>query len=197
MLTALVLAVTTFVVTNIDDIFILVGFFADSRRRAFGIVLGQYLGIVVLVTLSLIAALIALAIPPVYVGLLGLVPIGLGTRQLLQALRDEEEDGPERTTSSGRTDVLTVAAVTIANGGDNFAVYIPVFSTRSSMELTVMIGVFLLMTGVWCAFAHWLVHHQTIGTPLRRYGHRALPWILIGLGVWIMFDAGFFHTVPG
>jgi cadmium resistance transport/sequestration family protein len=192
-LATLILAATIFAATNIDDIFILVLFFADPRKRAYDIILGQYLGIVALVAASAVAGFIAIAIPPAYVGLLGLAPIFIGIRQLLQLRQSKEEanaSGGGAVINNSRAEVFNVAAVTIANGGDNLAVYTPVFSTRSAGELILTIGVFLIMTGVWCAGAQRLVYHPTIGSLLRRYGQRAAPFVLIGLGIWIMFDAG-------
>ena len=53
-------------------------------------------------------------------------------------------------------------------------------------------GVFAAMTLVWLAVARWLVNHRTIGVPIRRYGGRALPFVLIALGLYILYDTGTF-----
>ena len=186
---AIALGVTLFIATNIDDIFVLLAFFASSRVRTRDIVIGQYLGIAALVLASLAAALIALVIPAGYIGLLGLVPIALGVKGLYDLWRGDNDDDDEAPQFGARSKVLTVAAVTIANGGDNIGVYTPVFAVQSFFETTVVVLVFLFMTAVWCAFAHWLVHHPRLGAPLRRYAHRALPFVLIGLGVVIVLEA--------
>jgi cadmium resistance protein CadD (predicted permease) len=192
---ALILGITLFAATNIDDIFVLLGFFADPKFRAHRVVIGQYLGIATLVAISLLAALIALVIPPAYVGLLGLAPIAIGTRKLIDLWcgRDRGEEELERhPASAARGQVLAVAAVTIANGGDNLGVYTPVFAVRSGIETAVIIAVFVLMTALWCAIAHWLVHHRTIGVPIRKYGHLILPPLLIGLGLSVLLESGSF-----
>ena len=189
---ALILGITLFAATNVDDTFVLLGFFADPKYRAHRVVIGQYLGIATLVAISLLAALIALVIPPAYVGLLGLAPIAIGAKKLIDLWggRDESEEELERhPASAARGQVLAVAAVTIANGGDNIGVYTPVFAVRSGIETAVIIGVFVLMTGVWCAIAHWLVHHRTIGAPIRKYGHLILPPLLIGLGLSVLLES--------
>ena len=192
---ALILGITLFAATNVDDTFVLLGFFADPKYRAHRVVIGQYLGIATLVAISLLAALIALVIPPAYVGLLGLLPIAIGSRKLvdLSGGRDKGEEELERhPASAARGQVLAVAAVTIANGGDNIGVYTPVFAVRSGIETAVIIAVFVLMTAMWCAIAHWLVHHRTIGAPIRKFGHLILPPVLIGLGLSVLLEAGSF-----
>ena len=190
--TLLLAAIALFVATNIDDLFILVGFFADPKFRAREIYAGQYLGIAALISVSLIAALAALVIPDQYVGLLGLLPIAIGCKQLVDLWRGEEDDDDEaghRQTGSGIARIVAVAAITVANGGDNVGVYTPVFAVRSAAENLVICVTFIILTAAWCAFAHWLVSHPTLGSPLRRYSPRVMPWVLIALGVLILYDA--------
>ena len=190
--TAIALGIALFVATNLDDIFILLVFFADRRLRTRSIVAGTYLGMGALVLISAVAALIALVIPPSYVRLLGLIPIALGIKALIWRDDDDDDDDEEararRAQSSAHSQAAVVAAVTIANGGDNIGVYVPVFAIQSSYETAVVIAVFAVMTGIWCALAHWLVNHPTIGAPIRRYGHRILPFVLIGVGVMVMLS---------
>lgn len=76
------LAVVAFASTNIDDVFVLVGFFADKNFRAHDVVIVQYAGITALYVIAAIAGLISLVIPPAYIGLLGLAPIGIGIKKL-------------------------------------------------------------------------------------------------------------------
>lgn len=184
------MSVVAFASTNIDDIFVLLGFFADPAFRARHVVLGQFLGIGVLVALSLAGALAALVIPPAYLGLLGLLPIALGLKKLWELRRGSEDDDAEATghPAAGAHRMLSVAAVTIANGGDNIGVYVPMLATRSAQERFVIVAVFAVMTGVWCFVAHALVRHRALGAPLRRWGHRLLPWVLVGIGVVILVE---------
>jgi cadmium resistance protein CadD (predicted permease) len=187
--TAIALGVALFVATNLDDIFILLVFFADHRLRARNIVAGTYLGMAALVLISAVAALIALVIPPSYVRLLGLIPIALGVKALIwRDDDDDEEERARRAQSSAHSQAAIVAAITIANGGDNIGVYTPVFAVQSGYEIAVVVSVFTVMTGLWCALAHWLVNHPTLGAPIRRYGHRILPFVLIGVGVMVMLS---------
>jgi cadmium resistance protein CadD (predicted permease) len=194
----LILWITLFAATNVDDLFVLLGFFSDGQFRTRHVVSGQYLGISLLVVLSVIAALVRFVIPTAWLGFLGLAPIAIGTGKLwslgkTEGKGDETPDHRRANTAFGQ--VFTVSAVTLANGGDNVAVYTPLFATRSGSDTAVIILVFGAMTALWCTIAHWMVNHRTIGAPIRRYGHRLLPVVLIALGTLIMYQRGAFEIL--
>jgi len=181
------LAVLAFASTNIDDAFVLVGFFADKNFRTHDVVIGQYAGISALYMISVIAALISLVIPPAYIGLLGLAPIVVGIKKLYYLWRNPQTEEPD---TRGRGHRLAVAAVTLANGGDNIAVYTALFATRAGFEVPVIGIVFAVMTGLWCLGAHWLVNHRALGAPIRAQAQRIVPFVLIGLGILILIRTG-------
>ena len=131
------LAVVAFASTNIDDAFVLVGFFADKNFRWHDVVIGQYAGICALYTISVIAGLISLFIPPAYIGLLGLAPILIGIKKVYYLWRNRQTEEPVVDTG-GHGRRLAVAAVTLANGGDNIAVYTALFATRAGFEVPVI-----------------------------------------------------------
>jgi cadmium resistance protein CadD (predicted permease) len=180
------LAVVLFVSTNLDDLFVLLAFFLEPGTRLRDVILGQYLGIGALVLLSIAASVLSLALAPAYVGLLGLVPIAIGIRQLIRLHRGDEDDESERP-AAGR--VLAVAGITVANGGDNIGVYTPVFATRTAAEILTIIVVFVVLIALLLQAAHWLVKHPALGVPIRRYGPALSPWVLIAIGVFVMYDS--------
>ncbi len=197
-ITALALGVPLFAVTNIDDLFVLLAFFSDPRFRPRHVVIGQYAGIGALVLVSLCAALIALVILSSYAGLLGLAPIAIGAKRLVDLARGREKNVGDLARHPGggaHSQSFAVAAVTIANGADNIGVYVPVFAVHQGIEAATIVAVFALMTALWCSLARWLLHHRTIGGPIRRYGQRILPFVLIGLGVLVMLRAGTFKLL--
>ena len=181
----LALAVTLFASTNIDDLVVLIGFFADRRFRARDIVAGQYAGLAILFLVSAAGSLLSLVIPRAYLGLLGVFPIVIGIKKLL----DLRRDGPEAQNGSHGS-IAGVALVTIANGGDNIGVYIPTFAVHSGNEIAAIAVVFVAMTALWCTLARWMVNHRRFGAPIRRYGHILAPLVLIGIGILIIHSAG-------
>jgi cadmium resistance protein CadD (predicted permease) len=188
------LAIVLFVATNIDDVFVLLGFFADPRFKGRQIVIGQFFGIAALYGASVVASLLSLVIPPAYIGLLGLAPIAIGLKQAWELWKgkpasDEASEGHEKA-SAGHGNVAAVALVTVANGGDNISIYTPFFATRSGYDIAAIGVLFATMTLLWLGAAHWLTHHRTLGAPIRRYGHRVVPFLLIALGILIVYEAG-------
>lgn len=181
------LAVGVFASTNIDDIFLLLGFFADKRFRPWHVVAGQFLGIGSLFVASAIASLASLFVAPAVIGLLGFAPIAIGLKKLWGLRRAEEVD--ELSQSSSHGNIMTVASVTAANGGDNISIYTPLFAIRSPSDVAVMGVVFAAMTGVWLVAAHWLTRHRQLGAPIRKYSHRVVPFVLIALGCYILVEA--------
>jgi cadmium resistance protein CadD (predicted permease) len=181
----LALAVTLFASTNIDDLLVLIGFFADRRFRARDIVAGQFAGVAALFVSSAFGSLLSLVIPKAYLGLLGILPIVIGVRKLSDLRQDASE--PDNTRHGS---IAGVALVTIANGGDNLGIYIPAFAVHSGGEIGVIAMVFVGMTALWCMLAHWMVNRRRFGAPLRRYGHIFAPLVLIGLGIVIIYKAG-------
>lgn len=188
-------AVMVFASTNIDDVFLLAAFFADPHLRVRSVVLGQFIGIGALVAASAAAAWASLAVPEGYTALLGAVPLALGLHKLWRIRQPDSEasDGDvqaaealaERRTHS---QVLAVTGVTVANGGDNLGVYIPLFASEPA-GIPIYVAVFAGMTALWCFAGYRLVQNRFVGAQIKRYAHVALPVVLIGLGVWILAGA--------
>ena len=192
------LAAAVFVASDIDDLFLLVAFFADPRLRARDVVVGQYLGVGALYAASVAASLASLVVPLEYIGLLGLAPLLMGASQLrrvLGAAADDDAVEEGHPDSSMRWAPLAVAAVTIANGADNISIYTPLFATRSGFEIAAFGAVFAVLVGAWCLLARWLVDHPVLGAPIRRYSTRVVPFVFIALGLLILYEAGTYRLL--
>jgi len=191
------LAVVVYVSTNVDDVFLLLGFFANPSFRTRYVIIGQFLGIGALYAVSVLASFVSLVVSMQYVGLLGLIPIGIGVKLLLDWVGDKQDDESDQDHSIGAASgrILSVAAITIANGGDNIGVYTPFFATRSGTEIAIVGVVFAALTAAWCVLARQLVQHPVLGAPIRRYGHKVTPFVLIGVGILVLHDAGSIEIV--
>jgi len=172
-----------FAVTNVDDLVLLALFFA--RGMAVRVVVGQYLGFGVLLAVSVAGALGAGLLPGAVLPWLGLVPLFLGLRAAWRAWRGGPADGGEPLAGPS---VLAVAGVTIANGGDNIGVYVPVFAVVGGAGVGVFVVVFLVLVGVWCVVGRFLATRPMVARALARWGHVVLPVVLIGVGLLILLS---------
>ncbi|MBD2461871.1 cadmium resistance transporter [Oscillatoria sp. FACHB-1407] len=202
---AVITGTTAFIATNIDDIVILMLFFAqvNTTFRPRHIIIGQYLGFAVLILASLPGFFGGLLIPREWIGLLGFLPIAIGLKQwfspddddAVKTVSDELMHPTEKSSLSfNLAKVLapqsySVAAVTIANGGDNIGIYIPLFANSNLTVLGITLIVFFVLIAVWCAVAYRLAHFPAIAHVLTRHGHAIVPFVLIGLGIFILVES--------
>jgi cadmium resistance protein CadD (predicted permease) len=50
--------------------------------------------------------------------------------------------------------------------------------------------------GVWCAIAYVLTLHPALANLISHYGHKVVPFVLIGLGIFILFDSETYRLLP-
>jgi cadmium resistance protein CadD (predicted permease) len=83
--------------------------------------------------------------------------------------------------------------VTFTNGGDNIGVYVPLFSKyNTGGQISGLIVVFMIMTAISCMVAYYFVNHPLIASRIRRIGNIVLPFVLIGLGTFILAESFIF-----
>ena len=94
------IGVAAFAAANIDDIFVLMMFFSySSSSMTFAVkqvVLGQYIGIGLLVAISALGSFISLAVPMYIIALLGIVPIVIGVKKLVMFRNKNESNSKQQ-----------------------------------------------------------------------------------------------------
>ncbi len=169
--------------------------------RAHRIAAGQVLGFVALVCIAAAAAALLFEFSTAAVGLLGFVPLAIGLRGLIGLIdRPVRADEPTRSRTRRRrrraTDravgrSLTAAAlVTLAAGGDNLAVYIPLFRQGGASKLAAIAVVFVAgEIGVTAAILA-AGRHPRARDAMARLGAVAVPLLLCAVGVLVLVTAG-------
>jgi cadmium resistance protein CadD (predicted permease) len=188
MISLTVLCIALFAGTHVDDLLLLLSFFADHAVPRSAIVAGQYIGVSLLLLGSLLCSEIAVLLPPLYLRLLGIVPLAIGLSKIPVLFHSHSVDANQTSRASTHGHHMWgIAALTLSSGGDNMGVYLPFFATHPPKARLLIIVVFLLMTAVWCMVARWLAHHRILQPAIRRWGSRLLPVVLIALGIRILF----------
>ncbi len=185
--------------TAVDLLIILMLFFAKrkSRKDIINIYLGQFLGSVSLILLSLLFAFVLNYIPSKEIlGLLGLIPIFLGLKVLLLGDSDGEAIAKEGLRKDNKNLIFLVAMITFAScGADNIGVFVPYFTTLNLANLIVALLTFLVMIYLLVFSAQKLAQVPSVGETLEKYSRWFIAVVYLGLGMYILIENNSFDML--
>ncbi|VDY72934.1 CadD family cadmium resistance transporter [Streptococcus sanguinis] len=185
--------------TAVDLLIILMLFFAKrkSRKDIINIYLGQFLGSVSLIFLSLLFAFVLNYIPSKEIlGLLGLIPIFLGLKVLLLGDSDGEAIAKDGLRKDNKNLIFLVAMITFAScGADNIGVFVPYFITLNLANLIVALLTFLVMIYLLVFSAQKLAQVPSVGETLEKYSRWFIAVVYLGLGMYILIENNSFDML--
>lgn len=185
--------------TAVDLLIILMLFFAKrkSRKDIINIYLGQFLGSVSLILLSLLFAFVLNYIPSkAILGLLGLIPIFLGLKVLLLGDSDGEAIAKDGLRKDNKNLIFLVAMITFAScGADNIGVFVPYFTTLNLANLIVTLLTFLVMIYLLVFSAQKLAQVPSVGETLEKYSRWFIAVVYLGLGMYILIENNVFDML--
>lgn len=185
--------------TAVDLLIILMLFFAKrkSRKDIINIYLGQFLGSVSLILLSLFFAFVLDYIPSKEIlGLLGLIPIFLGLKVLLLGDSDGEAIAKDGLRKDNKNLIFLVAMITFAScGADNIGVFVPYFTTLNLANLIVALLTFLVMICLLVFSAQKLAQVPSVGETLEKYSRWFIAVVYLGLGMYILIENNSFDML--
>ncbi|MCC0091728.1 cadmium transporter [Streptococcus mitis] len=185
--------------TAVDLLIILMLFFAKrkSRKDIINIYLGQFLGSVSLILLSLLFAFVLNYIPSKEIlGLLGLIPIFLGLKVLLLGDSDGEAIAKDGLRKDNKNLIFLVAMITFAScGADNIGVFVPYFTTLNLANLIVALLTFLVMIYLLVFSAQKLAQVSSVGEILEKYSRWFIAVVYLGLGMYILIENNSFDML--
>ncbi|WP_343093055.1 CadD family cadmium resistance transporter [Streptococcus parasanguinis] len=185
--------------TAVDLLIILMLFFAKrkSRKDIINIYLGQFLGSVSLIFLSLLFAFVLNYIPSKEIlGLLGLIPIFLGLKVLLLGDSDGEAIAKDGLRKDNKNLIFLVAMITFAScGADNIGVFVPYFITLNLANLIVALLTFLVMIYLLVFSAQKLAQVPSVGETLEKYSRWFIAVVYLGLGMYILIENNSFNIL--
>lgn len=185
--------------TAVDLLIILMLFFAKrkSRKDIINIYLGQFLGSVSLILLSLLFAFVLNYIPSKEIlGLLGLIPIFLGLKVLFLGDSDGEAIAKDGLRKDNKNLIFLVAMITFAScGADNIGVFVPYFITLNLANLIVTLLTFLVMIYLLVFSAQKLAQVPSVGETLEKYSRWFIAVVYLGLGMYILIENNVFDML--
>ena len=202
MIQTIVTAAILYIVTALDLLVILLMFFAraKTRKEYRDIYIGQYVGSVTLIVISLFFAFVLNYVPEKWIlGLLGLIPIYLGIKVAIYDDCEGEKRAKKELNEKGLSKLVgTVAIVTIAScGADNIGLFVPYFVTLSVTNLLITLFVFLILIFFLVFTAQKLANIPGVGEIVEKFGRWIIAVIYIALGLFIIIENDTIQTILG
>ena len=202
MIQTIVTAAILYIVTALDLLVILLMFFAraKTRKEYRDIYIGQYIGSVALIVVSLFFAFVLNYVPEKWIlGLLGLIPIYLGIKVAIYGDSEGEERAKKELNEKGLSKLVgTVAILTIAScGADNIGLFVPYFVTLSITDLLITLFVFLILIFFLVFTAQKLANIPGVGEIVEKFGRWIMAVIYIALGLFIIIENDTIQTILG
>jgi cadmium resistance protein CadD (predicted permease) len=87
------------------------------------------------------------------------------------------------------TNTLKVTLTIVADGSEEIAVFLPLLATSTPAQVAVITVTFYTLIFLQCFIAYQLIQCKYIGKCLSKYSKNVVPFVLIGLGLYILSDS--------
>jgi cadmium resistance protein CadD (predicted permease) len=191
-------AAGAFLSTNVDAFLLLVANVARAPRSLGAAVAGFVIATALVLGAAWGVALASKAIPPAHVGLVGLVPLGLGLKQAYDLVRrrlaraggtaEVPVSHPSRRRGEATVRLGEAIVLHLALSADNLAVYSALLTDTLPHLRPVIAATTLSLTLVWAALAAAALRVPYLSGALIRWGHGLMAVLLIGVGIYILAD---------
>ncbi len=188
LITIIPIAAGAYVATNLDNFILLVSLLARYRNPTSNVVAGYFTCMQILGFVGLWIGKAANIVPVEYLGLLGFVPISIGAVELIQLRRGKAKVtvAKEKSVDGVQKVFMTTLFSQLGNGADTIVVFGVLFidSMPSADILTILtlaaMAVIFVFVGIYA------VRHPALCEWIDRYAYRAMPFVLIIVGVYIL-----------
>ena len=86
---------------------------------------------------------------------------------------------------------IEVTTLCLANGGNNFIIYFPLFSSSNFFQIIIILIIFYIFLFIELFFTNLCIHENKISKILEKYGKIIVPFFLIFLGIYVLYGCVF------
>ena len=190
-LTIAFMTAASYASTNVDNLLLAVLLLGANREQQWAIKLGVVTAAIAVMLLCAIGLVIRHTVDAGLGGYLGLVPIALGLRHLFVNSTNATPGASDQSRLSApdaRTAWLSATVLMIANSGDTIALFLPLLAESRAAVLPLVAGSYVVTAIAWALLAWGLASRPWIARAMDRYGARLLPWVMIGVGIYILVN---------
>ena len=192
LITLTTLVVSTFAVTNLDNLIILVFLLGQSPNARQHVLMGFVAAVILVIAVSSVGILIGTLLSPSLVGYLGFGPLLIGIYILYQQLRSIENKSTAVISAMGAPSKvwLTTVVLMFSNSADSIAVLLPLLAESGSMPTLLIVSIYLLTSILWCAISIKIASNAGLAKRINDRGEKLVPWVMIAVGIYVLSNTG-------
>lgn len=84
---------------------------------------------------------------------------------------------------------LKVISITLANSGDNVAIYAALFAQASNWQIGVYIIIYLVMLFIWLIVSYLFINFRPVLNIAQKYARYLVPIVFLGIGIYIIVSS--------
>ncbi|MCH8336643.1 MAG: cadmium resistance transporter [Proteobacteria bacterium] len=182
------IAAGAYVATNLDNFILLVALLARYRNHTPNVVVGYFACMLILGFVGYSIGAAANIMPVEYLGLLGFVPIFIGAYELIQMRRGTAEVilDEEKAVDGVKKVFLATLMSQLSNGADTVVVLGVLFTDSNAPADILIILTLVAMAVIFVLVGIYAVRHPALSKWINRYAYRAMPFVLIIVGIYIL-----------
>ncbi len=187
-LLAIAISFMAFISTSIDNLFLLVTLSLHPKYGVAKVRQGYLLAVLAMIGFCLLFAQGIQQLPTDLIPYIGFVPLSIGLYELWQLLRRKKSTAlvsSEFTPKEGGS-FLTITLIMITHSWDSIAVLAPLLSDTRPGLIGWMVASILAAAAILTFGAQKAVGHSKVRSLLKRYAPKILPFLLIGVGLYIL-----------
>ena len=192
LITLTTLVVSTFAVTNLDNLIILVFLLGQSPNARQHVLMGFVAAVILVIAVSSVGILIGTLLSPSLVGYLGFGPLLIGIYILYQQLRSTENKSTAVISAMGAPSRvwLTTVVLMFSNSADSIAVLLPLLAESGSMPTLLIVSIYLLTSILWCVISIKIASNADLAKRINDRGEKLVPWVMIAVGIYVLSNTG-------
>lgn len=182
------IAAGAYVATNLDNYILLVSLLARYRNQTTSVVVGYFVCMMIFGFTGYWIGAAASVAPVEYIGILGIVPISIGTYELVQLRRGSVRAAvaTDKSAGDGQKAFMTTLISQLGNGADTIVILGVLFADSMPAADMLIILTLAAMAVTFVIVGIYTVRHPALSKWVGRYAHRAMPFILIVVGVYVL-----------
>lgn len=190
-LTLVGLVAGSFIATNMDNLLILVVLLGANAKRRSAVLLGFITSNIAVICVSGLGVAVGSVLDAGLIGYLGFAPLLLGCHMLYKSWSNSGGDDIALDVPLGGTEPkiwLSTFILMFSNSGDSIAVFLPLLAESGRSALLIVLSSYLVMALLWAGMSYMISGQRELASRIEHRAEKIVPWIMIGVGVYILMD---------